>query len=240
MIVGFLLIVVALCALIFFLPTHEAVTVPAEKQFVPLIFNDRLALVEIADLKKGNIAEKVLTELGKLNLKNGGIGGAYLTLHKGPVGLRKFIETIEGSFTSLDEASVQDNFLMGVVKNEKKESPQLSKNLSDRDFFILLKINSLVDVFIPIHAWENKMFADLHGFFGIPLTPETKYLLTKNFEDGIIENKNARILYADGGGEENNIVMMYVLVDDSSIIITNTEHATEEIMRRLASSKIEK
>ena len=33
------------------------------------------------------------------------------------------------------------------------------------------------------------MFFDLYGFLGINLSSETNYLLTKDFEDGIVENK---------------------------------------------------
>ena len=80
------------------------------------------------------------------------------------------------------------------------------------------------------------MFSDLHGFFGVALSPETKYLLIKEFQNGVVENKNARILY------DNNkkIVMMYVLAGETSVIITNSENATHELMLRLASSQVEK
>ena len=54
--------------------------------------------------------------------------------------------------------------------------------------------------FGQMRNWENKMFSDLHDIFGIPLSLDTGYLLTKNFEDGIIQNKNARILRDGSGG----------------------------------------
>jgi len=80
------------------------------------------------------------------------------------------------------------------------------------------------------------MLYDLYGFFGIKLSPETNYLFTKNFEKGIILNKNARILKDDNG----KIVLMYIFANNNSIIITNSEQATKEIIRRLNSSKIKK
>ena len=80
------------------------------------------------------------------------------------------------------------------------------------------------------------MFFDLHGFFGVEITPETKYLLSKEFENGIIENKNARILYDQDG----KIVMMYILANNTSVVFSNTENATHEIVLRLASSEVEK
>ncbi|MDO8659322.1 MAG: hypothetical protein Q7K54_01850, partial [Candidatus Parcubacteria bacterium] len=123
-----------------------------------------------------------------------------------------------------DNALIGDNFLTGVV------------NGATKTFFILMKVNSMSDVFNPLRIWENKMFTDLHGFFSVDISPETKYLLTKEFTDGIVQNKNARILY----DTNNNIVMMYIMADDNSVIITNNENTAREVMLRLASAQIKK
>ena len=104
------------------------------------------------------------------------------------------------------------------------------------DFFILLKVNSFSEIFPVMHAWEGKMLYDLHGFFGVDITPETNNLFTKNFEDGIVENKNTRALYDDMG----NTVLMYVFLDDTSVIITDSVNATKEVLLRLNSSQIKK
>ena len=97
-------------------------------------------------------------------------------------------------------------------------------------------MRSIVDVFEPMKAWESKMFYDLHSFFGMNLNEDTKYLLEKSFEDGIIQNKNARILRDKDG----NIVLMYIYAKEDSLIITNSETAVAEVMLRLASSQIKK
>ena len=101
---------------------------------------------------------------------------------------------------------------------------------------MLLKMRSIPDIFEILRAWESKMFFDLHGFLGINISPETKYLLTANFEDGIVENKNARILY----DLDRKIVIMYVFAEDNSVIITENNAAVREIILRLASSQIKK
>jgi len=102
--------------------------------------------------------------------------------------------------------------------------------------FILLQTNPYGDTFNQMRGWESKMFFDLHGFFGFLISQDTSYLLTKNFISGIVQNKNARILYDDSG----KIVMMYVFIDDSTLIITNTEETTREVIVRVNSSKIKK
>lgn len=234
MIVGILLAVFSLGILFFLFFKTDINTVPVEKQFTPLIFNDKSVFLEVFGLKKEEIAQMVLNEINTTNVKNGGVEGIYLTENKKPsigIGLRRFIALMESSFVPGDNTLfVSDNFLIGVVNNEMSAET----NQTNREgFFILLKVRSASDIFENLRAWEGKMLADLRGFLGIKSGGDTQYLFEKNFEDGIIENKNARILY-DKNGE---IVLMYVFADDNSVIITNSQSASHEIMLRLASAK---
>ncbi len=223
MFLSFLFILAAFSTIIFFTLNREVSTVPVEEQFVPLIFNDKSSYFEVKDFQKEEVEQTVLNEVGKTEVKTGGVEGIYLTKDKKVVGLRGFLAFIKSSLVLNN--FVDDNFLLGVVNDD-----------SSKDFFILLKVRELPDVFDTLRSWEGKIFLDLHGFFGIQVSSETKYLLTKDFEDGIIQNKNARILYDKDG----KIVMMYIFADDNSIIITNTESAAREVMLRLASSKVKK
>lgn len=101
---------------------------------------------------------------------------------------------------------------------------------------MLIKVRSMLDAFGSMRAWEEKMFSDLHGFFGITVETANKYLLTKPFDDVVIENKNARVLYDN----EGNTVFLYVFADDASIVITDGREAVEELILRLGSSRIRK
>lgn len=222
------LIFIASAVLLLFIFSRDNPTVSIEQQFTPLIFNDQNAFLEVKDLSKDQIAQTVLNEVARTSVKNGGIEGIYLTENKKVIGLRKFVALLEAQF-SLDKNNfIDDNFLLGVARGSKEN------NL--KDFFILLKIRTLSDVFDSLRAWERTMFSDLHGFLGMDISGETKYLLLKDFEDGLVENKNARILF----GEDNQIVMMYIFAGDHSVIITKSANAAREIMLRLASSQIEK
>lgn len=193
-------------------------------QFTPIIFTDQSNVKAIDGFTKEKIAETVLNQVNNTKIKAGEMEGIYLTENKKAVGFRRFITLIKGSFV-LDQIDfVNDNFLFGAVKNETK------------DLFILLKVRSFTDIFLAMHGWENKLLHDLYGFFGIDISPETNYLFTKNWQDGIVENKNARILKDNDG----KIILMYVFVDDSSIVITNSEMAVREIILRLTFSQIKK
>lgn len=228
MIMGMVFILAALGVLLFLLFKKGPSKVPVEKQFTPLVFIDTESVLEVAGLKKDAIAEKVNEAVTGTKVKAGGVEGIYLTLDKTPVGLRKFVELIGGNFNPGNNTLVYDSFLMGVVKSSGQAAPN--------GFFILLKMRSIPDIFDAMRSWEGKMFSDLHGFAGTAIAPETKYLLGKNFEDGVVENKNARILY----DHEGNAVLMYVFADDNSVVISNTRDAVREIMIRLAVSQVGK
>ena len=190
MLMGFLLIVLGLITLLFFFFKKEASTVPIEKQFTPIVFVDQSSFLEIKGFNKDKIVDTILNEINGTSVKNGGVRGVYLSSDKRVIGLREFITLIKGNFVpNSNTLYVNDNFLMGVVNT--KTQPTL---FSGGDFFILLKVRSVADIFDSLRVWERKIFFDLHGFFGVDITPETNYLLAVNFEDGIVGNKNGRLL----------------------------------------------
>ena len=231
MFISITLIFLAIIVLIVYATFKEQIsTVSVKPQFTPIIFTDQNVFLEISGFTKDKIAQTILNEVNNTKVKIGGVEGIYLTENKNIVLFRKLISLIKGNLSLEKVTFLNDNFLLGVVnKGENNIS-------SGKDLFILLKIRSIVDIFDGMRLWENKMFNNLHGFFGVGINADTSYLLTKDFEDGIVENKNARILCDKDG----KIVFMYVFVDETSLIITNTNVATYEIMLRLAGSRIKK
>ena len=123
-----------------------------------------------------------------------------------------------------------------VVEEETGLSKQGVVPSTGKEAFLLLKTRSFEDVFPLVRQWEEKMFLDLYGFFGIEINQDTEYLLTKDFEDGIIKNKNARILYTN----EGEIALSYIFVESDKILITNSSDVTEEVVARLLGSQVRK
>ncbi len=223
--IGILLVILSFVAVsLVFVFRKQIFTMEVAPQYVPLIFTDKTEFKEISGLKKDEIVQTVVNEKNTAELKTGGVEGIYLSIDKKVLGFRKFLELMEANLDQTKIEFMGDNFLMGFT------------NSGERNLFILLKMRSVTDVFDPMRTWESKMFFDLHGLFGIDLNADTKYLLEKNFEDGIVQNKNARILYDKDG----KIVMMYVYAEDDSLIITNSEGTVGEVKLRLASSQIKK
>ncbi len=198
--------------------------VPIEQQFAPLVFNDKTFFIETAELSKEKIIGSIMTEIRETKVKEDGLEGIYLTKNNRILGLRETLALFKSALKLPESHLVYDKFMMGLINKESK------------DFFILLKMRSVADIFDAMRAWESKIFFDLHDLFGAPLNSSTSYLLTRNFEDGIVENKNARILQ----DKEGNTVMMYAFADENSIVIAKTTEAVRELIARLTESKIKK
>jgi len=231
MLVSFLLLVFAIGITLFLFSTKKTNTIQLQPQFIPLVFTDKSTSLEVLGFKASDVTQAVFNEITNTTVNPGEVEGIYPTENKQMIGLRRFITLIGSSFApDSNPVLVSDSFLIGVVKNEQNASAN-----SGTGFFILIKIRSASDVFDSLRAWEPNMLTDLHGFLGLNISSATNYLFTKNFTDGIIQNKNARILYDQNG----NIVLMYVFADDNSVVITDSQNAAQEIILRLASSQLQ-
>lgn len=218
-----ILLFFAFAIVVFFALKKDVGTVEVAQQFSPIIFTDNTTLEDITGLTKDKITSLVLNEIRSTSVKDGGIEAIYLTENKELIGLRRLMTLLKASFAP-QPSVISDNFMIGVLNKDTK------------DVFFLMKTGSFQDTFPVMRAWEERMFYDLHGFFGMAVNPLTNYLLTKPFEDGIVANKNARILY----DSQRKIVMMYIFADDSSIIISSTKAVAGEVMLRLSSGQIKK
>ncbi|HPS21436.1 MAG TPA: hypothetical protein PLO44_01350 [Candidatus Paceibacterota bacterium] len=210
----------------------NTLTAPVQPKFTPMIFLDKTSYINVAGLTKDKIAQSVYVRTKATDVKVGGIEGIYLTQDNKIIGFRELINLISGNLPLEKATFLSDNYLIGVSNVLNNVSP----DGSEKNLFILLQNRSMSDIFQAMKAWEYKMFFDLHGFFGVPINADTNYLLTKDFEDGIVQNKNARILRDNDG----KIVLMYVYANNTSVLITNSENTTKEVMLRLAASQVKK
>jgi hypothetical protein len=220
MFLSFFFIIFALVTLFVILTKGDLNTTQVETTFTPLIFSDKSTSVEVAGLGKDEIGNEIRSALNNSTVKQGGVEGIYLTEQGSILGLRKFISALNLSFAPGGENLVHENFLLGIVNNNKK------------DFFVLIKVRELADIFPSLRAWEGNMFSQVHQLFGVKVDETNRELLTKPFEDGVVENKNARVLR----DSEGNIVLMYVFIDNNSVVISDSNLATREVMLRLLQS----
>lgn len=222
---GLILLIIALIFLFFlFKNKNNNILGNNNSKYVPLIFYDQNSFLEIDDLSKQKIIQLIVNKVSSSEVKKEGIEAFYLTLDKKIVGLKEFTKIIESNISFDNNNFVSDNFLLGLVNKKSK------------DFFILIKVRSMADIFRDMLSWEKKMFYDLSSFWNLEINFETAYLLTEDFKDEIIQNKNARVLYDKDG----NIVLMYVFVADDFVLISQKEETVQEIILRLSANKIKK
>lgn len=223
-----LLAIAGVMALLMYKKSNE--TVDVVPQATPVLFVDKTELLEVAGQDRQRIAGSVRGLVHATELGAGKIRDISITENNQPIGLERFLTLTEGSFP-IARTDLVRNFFIGVLgRNTGVEQG------TGGELFFLLKVISLNDVFPTMRFWEKKMFGDLYEFFGIDITPETSYLLTKDFEDGVVENKNARILYDNN----RNIVFAYVFIDDNTIVLATTPLPVREVILRLTYGEVRK
>lgn len=127
---------------------------------------------------------------------------------------RRFFEVLEIEPPSNFTQSLEGNFTLGVFYF-KKNSP-----------FLILKIRSFDLALAGALDWEKNMARDLKEILSIQNVPATE----NRFQDKIIKNRDARILY----DPDNNPVLIYAFFNKQYLVITVDFDTFEEILRRFA------
>ena len=93
--------------------------------------------------------------------------------------------------------------------------------------FLLLTINSYANTFRGMLLWESTMARDLSPIFDLTTLDEAT--ITRQFQDAIIKNQDARVLRDQNG----KIVLLYSFANREILIITTHEITLDEIIKRL-------
>lgn len=218
----------AVALIVIFQKDAERVEIPP--QFIPLVFTDKTDFIDITDTKKAEIAAKVRAKAVSLAMPGGKVAGLYFTNNQKTLGFQSFLESIESNFPTGGFDLVEENFFTGVRGSDG------SNEQSGGDLFFVLKAESFVGIFPVLREWETKMFNDLGLFFQDGASPLYTALLTADFEDGFVLNKNARFLTDEAG----SLALLYVFVDDNTVVIADSFDAAEEAILRLSAGDVRK
>ncbi len=119
--------------------------------------------------------------------------------------------------------SLGDEYMIGSVVKAGVGSP-----------FIILNPTSFDYAYSGMLQWEKKIVDDLFLMFDINVSGENSYLLSKLFQDSILKNQDARVLYDNQG----QVTLLYLFVNnDDLIIIAKDEGVVLEILNRLGALK---
>ncbi len=128
----------------------------------------------------------------------------------------KFLEILEIKPPANFSQSLDGNFTLGIYYL-KKNSP-----------FLVFKISSFDLGFSGALNWEKKMANDLKDILLVK-----NIGLSRQFQDKIIKNRDARILY----DADNNPILMYAFINKKYLVIAADADTFEEIMKRAAISQ---
>jgi len=237
----------------------DGVVVNTVAPFKSLIINDNTVFIEAGGYDKDMVVNSINEQINKSQIKHRQLEGIYFADKQTVLGLSKFNTLIQSSLLQTKESPINENFLLGLIgfenstnvlpnadglnvgyENSLEVVPDPLRYKTElpvrKDVFILLSIRSFADVFPLMKQWEDKLFIDLYEIFGKSIRSDRKSLQTKDWQDGIVQNKNARILYDNKG----DMVLAYVYIDDNHVMLTTNEESVREVIERLVASKVRK
>lgn len=193
-----------------------------------LIINDGSQSLVISNKNKQEIAKEFYEIASKPQEK---INSSVLNISiinddstiKKNVTAKEFVSSLQTAMPGPLYRSLSDDFMAGSIALENRGSP-----------FIILKPTSFDYAYSGMLSWERKMVDDFFLLYNIDVSGENAYLLSKPFQDSILKNQDARVLYDSAG----QVVMLYLFVNnDDLIIIAKDETAVLEILSRLGNIK---
>lgn len=103
--------------------------------------------------------------------------------------------------------------------------------------FIILKISYYANAFSGMLKWEKNIYKDLKNILGLKnesfevtgTTTSSYNLKTSMFYDGIISNRDSRIL-RDG---QDKTLLVYSFIDNETLVITSNENLLKVITQKL-------
>ncbi len=196
----------------------------------PVIFVEENDFLDITGLEKDKIVEKIRLFNNSKSFKIKSIVSFYLTEKNKIVGFKEFMQKINADVKDNYFSVIDDVFMFGLI--DTREGAIVSS--VGGDMFMLIKVKSFSDVFPVFRDWENKIFINLAPLWGFDLNMDNAYLLTKDFEDDFIFNKNARVLKDLNG----DIVFMYIFVDENTVVFAKDGKVLNEIVARILAGRV--
>ncbi|MFA6251233.1 MAG: hypothetical protein WC603_01240 [Candidatus Paceibacterota bacterium] len=137
---------------------------------------------------------------------------------------RNFLSLIGATAPGALVRSLSDKYLLG--KYADKNIPGLSNETA---LFLIFQTTDYNQAYASMLEWEKTMLKDLFILFDIKITDTSEAVFDKPWQDIIINNRDARVLY----GENDSALLYYVFVNKNNFIITNNIRAVKEIIARL-------
>lgn len=139
---------------------------------------------------------------------------------------KEFLSLVDTNLPEKLLRSLNDDYTLGTYR-PKTESKTLPGKFERPHLFILFSSNDYSLSYSGMLDYERTMLSDMYTVFDLKIGD--KNLFEKQFEDVIIDNKDARVLY----DENENPLLYYMFVDRDKFIITDNVDTLKEVIVRL-------
>lgn len=137
---------------------------------------------------------------------------------------QNFLSLIKSSAPGTLIRTLSDKYLLG-----KYTSPNSISNKDKTFVFLIFQTTNYNQTYASMLEWEKTMLKDLFPIFNLNLPDMNNSIFEKPWQDIIINNRDARVLY----GENNEAILYYVFVNKNNLIISNNIEAMKEIISRI-------
>jgi hypothetical protein len=203
------------------------------KNLPSLITTEAKEELDVNSLAKKNLPAILANKLNDTIIPTGNFYNLYLTTgtssNKKLITATDLINLTGLHMPDLIKRTLQPTFMLGAYS--------LNKNIP----LLIIKTSSFENTYAGMLTWEKDLERDFQILFRLPgyenrggiLAELTPTIDIKNFQDGVIINKDVRLLNNDAG----QLIMLYSIIDKETIIITTNKEAFKEIVNRLNKEK---
>lgn len=231
---GIILIGLAIGGVYFLMKKKEAANIaPASlstKNIDTLISYDDQSFLDTTNATSIEDITKIINTEATKTITPGKIKSLFLT--KGITGAaelitsRNFLSIIKTTAPEALTRSLEDKSMTGLY--------QPKANGSKPHLFMLFQTKDYNQAYAGMLGWEKTMLSDMFLLFGVDISGDRNALLEKPWNDIIIKNKDARILYDDIGTE----LLYYVFINKNTFLIADNQEAINEIIDRVLAKNI--
>lgn len=218
---GVFLIVIAIFGSTYLISKKEKIPESIVKNTDTFILHDTYLFIDVTNI---NGHEELFAKINQSSKEYiSGVRAIFLTRTIEEVSEElttdNFISTLKINAPSALTRSLSNKYLFGQYK--EKNSPDVTP-----DNFLIFETNNYNQAYASLLDWEKTMSKDLDNLFSSDNKAEDSS--QKKWQDIIINNNDARVLY----GQNGQAVLYYTLINNK-VIITNTLETLKEIISRI-------
>jgi hypothetical protein len=139
-----------------------------------------------------------------------------------PLAVKDFLSLISTTMPDSLNRSLSNRYMIGKYSN-----PNGQTSTTNSGMFFIFETTDYNQAYASMLEWEKTMIEDFFIPFEIPKPDDSIYV--KPWNDVVVNNKDARVLYADNGVP----LIYYSFVNKNTFVITSNLETLKEIINRV-------